>query len=180
MSMEPALKILPHYTYDDYLHWEGRWEIIHGVPYAMSPLPVPKHQQIASDLLVEFGIAFKKFKHCKAYQPLDYKLKNDTVLQPDLLVVCQPIAKKFLDFAPSLVVEILSPATADKDRLVKFPLYEAEHIPYYLIISPDTELVEVYQYVDGSYRLQQTARDFTFTFSFPKNCTAEIDFSQIW
>lgn len=42
-----ALKIedLPHYTYDDYAQWEGRWEIIEGVPYAMSPAPTIKHQQ---------------------------------------------------------------------------------------------------------------------------------------
>lgn len=37
-----TLKIedLPHYTYDDYVTWEGRWELIQGIPYAMTPAPV--------------------------------------------------------------------------------------------------------------------------------------------
>jgi hypothetical protein len=32
-----AVKILPSYTYEDYMHWEGRWGLIEGFPYAMSP-----------------------------------------------------------------------------------------------------------------------------------------------
>jgi hypothetical protein len=44
--MAGAIKILPHYTYSDYEQWEGQWELIDGIPYAMSPLPVPKHQKI--------------------------------------------------------------------------------------------------------------------------------------
>ncbi len=46
-------KILPHYTYDDYVHWEGHWELIEGHPIAMSPLPIPEHQRVASELRTE-------------------------------------------------------------------------------------------------------------------------------
>jgi hypothetical protein len=38
-------KILPHYTYEDYCRWEGQWELIDGIPYAMSPMPRPQHQK---------------------------------------------------------------------------------------------------------------------------------------
>ena len=38
---------LPHYTYDDYVQWEGRWEIINGIPYAMYPAPSKKHQRVS-------------------------------------------------------------------------------------------------------------------------------------
>jgi hypothetical protein len=43
-----ALKLedLPHYTYDDYLQWEGRWELIRGIPFAMVPAPVIRHQDL--------------------------------------------------------------------------------------------------------------------------------------
>ncbi len=44
-------KILPNYTYDDYSHWEGKWEIIEGIPYAMSPSPSPLHQRITAHLI---------------------------------------------------------------------------------------------------------------------------------
>ena len=41
--MSIAGKYRPHYTYEDYLLWEGRWELIEGMPYAMSPTPVIDH-----------------------------------------------------------------------------------------------------------------------------------------
>ena len=179
MIMDTALKILPHYTYDDYIHWEGQWEIIDGIPYAMSPSPVPKHQRIANAVSSEFHFALKKCKSCHVYQPLDYKVKDDVILQPDMLVICQPIQKKYLDFAPNRVVEILSPATAEKDRLVKFPIYESQQIPYYLIIDPDKEEIEIYEY-KNKYQLQQQAKHLTYTFLFENGSETSINFTEIW
>jgi hypothetical protein len=57
--MGHAQRILPSYTYDDYAHWEGRWELIDGIPFAMSPLPSPKHQRIASELRFQLRDAIK-------------------------------------------------------------------------------------------------------------------------
>ncbi len=177
--MSSAVKILPHYTYEDYEKWEGRWEVIEGVPYAMSPQPVPKHQLIANNISYEFKSALKKCKKCKVYQPIDYVIFEDTIVQPDMLVVCTPIEKKFLDFPPSLVVEILSPSTALKDRHTKFDLYQSQHIPYFIIISPDNEEAEVYQMKEGEYSLINNGHSFSYTFSFD-DCTAVIDFNEIW
>lgn len=44
-----AEKYIPHYTYNDWLHREGRWELFKGHPIAMSPMPVPEHQRIAAE-----------------------------------------------------------------------------------------------------------------------------------
>ena len=41
---------LPNYTYDDYKNWEGNWEVIYGVPYAMSPAAMIKHQAISNKI----------------------------------------------------------------------------------------------------------------------------------
>lgn len=30
--MSSDIKILPHYTYEEYRLWEGRWELIEGIP----------------------------------------------------------------------------------------------------------------------------------------------------
>ncbi len=177
--MNSAIKILPHYTYEDYVQWEGRWELIEGVPYAMSPQPVPKHQRVAADLTYEFIKALKKCKQCKVYQPIDYKISEETILQPDMLVVCNPIAKKFLDFPPSLVVEILSPSTALKDRHTKFEIYQSQNIPYFIIISPDKEESEIYEIKNGEYILLNSGNSFSHTFLF-QDCEATIDFNEIW
>lgn len=145
----------------------------------MSPLHVPKHQKIAMALGAEFTIALKSCEECTAYQPIDYRITNDTILQPDMLVVCGEIIKQYLDFAPALVVEILSPSTALKDRHNKYSIYESQGIPYYLIISPDNEEVEVYKLNNGVYSLDQKGRNFTYQFSLP-HCLVSIDFREIW
>lgn len=155
-------------------------ELIDGIPYAMSPALVPKHQRISGNLLSEFRMGLKKCKECAVYQPIDYLVADDTVLQPDMLIVCGEIQKKFLDFPPALVVEILSPSTALKDRRNKYPIYEEQGIPYFLIVSLDPEEVEVYQLVDNKYQLMQQGHTFEFEFALEHGCSARIDFGEVW
>jgi Uma2 family endonuclease len=179
LCMQNAVKILPYYIYEDYVEWEGQWELIEGIPFAMRTLPVPKHQWLCGTLLAEFRMALKSCNKCKPYQPIDYRITDDTILQPDMLVVCGEITKKYLDFPPALVTEILSPSTALKDRHSKFSIYEKQGIPYYIIIAPETEEVEIYQLINGVYVLATKGRDFTFSFSFG-TCGATIDFKEVW
>lgn len=49
--MELAKKYPPRYTYEGYKRWEGDWELIEGVPYAMAPSPSGKHQRVVAELL---------------------------------------------------------------------------------------------------------------------------------
>jgi len=177
--MSNAIKILPHYTYQDYILWEGKWEVIEGVPYAMSPAPVPRHQIISVNLSSEFRQQLKPCKKCQVSQPVDYIVAEDTILQPDMLVICRPVEKKFLDFPPALVTEILSPSTALKDRHSKYSIYESQGIRYYIIIDPDKNEAEVFELVNGKYQLMQQGKDFNFSFEL-EECRAEISFKEIW
>ncbi|HEY5405478.1 MAG TPA: Uma2 family endonuclease [Ginsengibacter sp.] len=103
--MAIANKIIPHYTYDDWVHWEGKWELIDGHPIAMNPTPVPAHQRVAAELRTELLLALRKSncKKCRVYDPVDYKISDDTILVPDILIICGEVKKKYLDFAPSLL-----------------------------------------------------------------------------
>ena len=176
-----AIQILPYYNFEDWQNWEGKWELIHGIPYAMSPAPVPKHQIIANALGAEFYAALKTCKKCKAMQPVDYKIGVDIVVQPDLLVVCKPINKAYLDFAPALVAEILSPATALKDRHTKFQIYQQQQVKYYIIISPDSETAEVFENCPTGYQLVKNGTNFNYQFNFgDENCLADVNFAEIW
>ena len=144
------------YTYKDYLTWpdEERWEIIEGVAYDMSPAPVPEHQRISIKLtiLIETALEGKK---CVLYSaPCDVVLSDETVVQPDLLVVCDPskITAKNIQGAPDLVIEILSPSTSQKDQEIKKDLYERHGVREYIIVDPDAQ--SVYRYVlseNGAY-----------------------------
>jgi Uma2 family endonuclease len=178
--MSSAVKILPHYTYEDWLHWDGQWELIYGIPYAISPMPVPEHQRIGGNLFTEFRQALRSCRNsCKAYQPIDYKVSEETILQPDMLVVCDEITKKFLDFSPTLVAEILSPSTALKDRHTKFEIYQSQQVKYYLLINCEMQEVEVYQLQDKVLLLKNQGKDIQFDFTF-EDCNVLIEFGRIW
>ncbi len=149
---------LPHYTSKDYERWEGRWELIKGVAISMSPMPSPRHQRISAALteMLLSAIRASGCKKCTVYQPIDYFIDEDTIINPDLLIVCKPIKGQYLTFPPELVVEILSPSTAVKDRNTKYDLYQNEEIPYYIIIDPDTDSAEIYHLTDGVYKQVKT------------------------
>lgn len=180
--MGATVKILPHYTFEDYCNWEGKWELIEGIPYAMSPAPLPNHGYISSNVNIEFGIALKaaKCKKCIASHPVDIKIAEDTIVQPDFLIYCGTSKKPLIDVVPKLVVEVLSPSTVLKDRHTKFKLYQDFGIKYFLIISTETETLQVFCLEDGNYQLKQEGHDFTYRFDFEEDCSFEIDFNEIW
>jgi Uma2 family endonuclease len=180
--MGHAQRILPSYTYDDYVHWEGRWELIDGIPFAMSPLPSPKHQWVASELRSHLRNAIKKegCKTCRAYDPVDYKIAEDTILQPDILIVCGKISKPFLDFPPSLVVEILSPSTALRDRHTKFDLYESTGVKYYIIVDAEKEIFELYELTNGKYVVKQKVANAPTLFDLDDDCSISVQLDEVW
>ena len=101
---------LPHYNYDDYVQWEGRWEIINGIPYAMTPQPTIEHQEISGKIYRYLGDLLENCKKCKPLLPVDWQIAEDTVAQPDVLVVCgENIKGKKLLIPPVFVFEVLSP-----------------------------------------------------------------------
>jgi Uma2 family endonuclease len=150
-----ALQKSKHYTYADYLTWDGdtRYELIDGVPYLMSPAPGRMHQSISGALFSQL-YAFLKGKTCKVfYAPFDVRLDNNTVLQPDLLVVCDhaKLDEKGCQGAPDLVVEILSPSTSGRDKLLKFNKYLEAGVREYWIVDPSDKTVTVHLLKDGQY-----------------------------
>lgn len=117
-------------------------------------------------------------KKCKVYQPIDFVISNDTILEPDMLIVCSEIKKKFLDFPPTLIVEILSPPTALKDRNTKYHLYEQQGVKYYLIVDADNKAIEIFELIENQYVLQTYSE--SFTFSLREDCTITPNLSVIW
>lgn len=180
--MSIADKYRPQYTYADYSLWEGNWELIDGMPYAMSPAPAIIHQKISGSLHSIFKEALKKScAKCAVYLPIDWKINEKTVVQPDLLILCKEVSKGqiYLDFPPALVVEILSPSTAYKDRHEKFELYEQEGVKYYLIVDPQFNKIEVYELIEGKYQ-PMAITPAQFSFSLEENCELPVDFAGTW
>jgi Uma2 family endonuclease len=178
--MNVSHKYLPSYTYEDYCQWEGNWELIDGIPYAMSPMPIPIHQRVNGNLYTKFETALKKAcKDCKSFLPLDWKISESVILQPDLLVVCKKIEKKYLDFTPILVAEILSPSTAVKDRNIKKEIYLSQQVKYYLILDPILRKIEIYEILNNMYSPVAISPN-NFVFTLKDGCQADVDFEDIW
>lgn len=176
--MSIAERYRPSYTYEDYCEWEGRWELIEGMPYAMSPLPVPEHQRTSLKLCILFEEALTDCKKCKVYPPLDWKISEDTVVQPDVLIVCKKIEKKYLDFPPILVAEVLSPATASKDRGEKMELYRMQRVKYYCIVDTRFKKIEIYELLNDALQpiiVNPGSLEFTFD-----SCIANVNFENVW
>ncbi len=151
------------FTYDDYLKWpdEERWELIYGEAWDMSPAPTRKHQYISGKLFFQIE-DYLKDKDCDVYvAPFDVRLseneedkKTDTVVQPDLLVVCDKskLDEAGCNGAPDWIVEILSPSTAVKDLNNKYQLYQAKGVKEYWIIDPSNNFLTVYLLdISGKY-----------------------------
>jgi Uma2 family endonuclease len=179
--MPATVKILPNYTYDEYAQWEGRWELIDGIPWTIRL--IPEHQRIVGNALAVLQDAVRQSActTCKLYPSIDYKIAENTVIYPDILIVCRPVEKAYLDFPPVLAAEILSTETILKDRNSKFYLYEAQKIPYYLIVDTDKQETEIYKLSPGGkYMLEKTDPTFPYTFTLDEDCSADLILSNIW
>jgi Uma2 family endonuclease len=150
----------PYYTWDDYQTWDDarRWEIIAGDVYDMTPAPGLSHQSVSTRLSSVLDRFFRG-KSCRVFSaPVDVKLSNDDIVQPDIVVECDASHLKgsHIDGAPTLVVEILSPSTQAHDRMRKMPLYAKSGVREVWLVSTDVRLVEIYVLNGHAYLLKGT------------------------
>ena len=177
-----AYENFQYYTYDEYRTWEDQWELIDGVPYAMAPAPYPKHQKIVFRIGKELDAHLEcSDKNCEVYvSPVDWKVSEDTVVQPDVALFCEAPEKQYFSKTPPLVVEVLSKATALKDVTSKFNLYEREGVMYYIIIEPESEISDVFKNINGKYVLQKKlTKEESYDFVL-EGCSTKVDFSKLF
>lgn len=170
---------LPNYTYDDYIHWEGDWELIEGIAYAMAPSPILTHQIISSLLIQAIGESLKNCKSCIVVSEMDYKLSDDTVLRPDIALVCGQKEGAYIKKSPELIVEIVSKNSVSRDEKIKFSLYQAEKVHYYILLYPDDLKAKIYELQNNRYEKVMDLLEGTFDFKMLE-CDASIDFDFIF
>ena len=153
--MSTAPRYIPHYTLADYQQWKGDWELWQGVPVAMTPSPFGPHQTCGARLVASLVSVIRE-ANCEAVvlYEIDWIISDDTVVRPDILVLCGEVPERHVTESPALVVEILSPSTAERDRNEKRSLYEDHGVIYYLIVDPNEHTFEAYARNDrGDYQL---------------------------
>ena len=133
--------------------FKERVELFKGAISKISPSPNRRHQEVSGFLAIKIYnyLDDKSFKVYTA--PFDVRLpvsnkkgKIDTVVQPDICVVCDLsiLDEQGCNGAPSLVIEILSPGNSVREMKDKFELYEQSQIPEYWIVDPQKESVIIY------------------------------------
>jgi Uma2 family endonuclease len=156
------------YTYADYAGWDEdvRCELIDGELFMMAT-PTVEHQRISMALTALIG-TFLRGKTCMVFPaPLAVRLNagtlDDTVVEPDIMVVCDrsKLDKNSIIGAPDMVVEILSPSTADYDVLKKLLLYRRAGVREYWIINPEAKAVSAHILQDNGYLLNVYSDDDT-------------------
>ena len=179
------------YTYADYLTWpeDERWEIIDGIAYMMTA-PTWQHQAISRELNRQIS-NYLFDKPCKSFAaPFDLRIpefnerdeETTTIVQPDLVVICNKEGLKGTGFygIPTIIIEILSPSTARKDKILKFSRYQRAGIQEYWMVSPEYEQIEVYTLQENKrYELSKiyTIEDKLITSLFPD---LEIDLKPVF
>ena len=157
-------------TYADYLKTsdESRYELLNG-ELVMAPTPLLYHQFILRKLLNAMSDHVDKQNLGELFcSPADVVLSDTDVVQPDILYVSSQrshiLTRENVRGAPDLVVEILSPATAERDRTFKLDLYAHHGVKEFWIVDTDAKTITVLLQgecrfeVSGIYGVGQTLR----------------------
>ena len=169
--MEPItdfsqLDLSKTYTYADYLTWkfDGFVELIKGKVMRPMAGPSRRHQVISGNIFSTIH-QFVRRNPCQVYHaPFDVRLTTggangnqqiQTVVQPDICVVCDPA--KLDDHgcvgAPDWIIEIVSPGNTARDTKTKFDLYEGSGVREYWIVYPGQNTVTAYVLINEQYKL---------------------------
>lgn len=151
------------YSYADYLQWEfkKRVELIRGFIHKTGPAPGEEHQRAVLQLAGMMRAFFKDPRYQLITAPFDIRFPgsetNDdeifTVVQPDLAVVYTPgnTDDRGGVGVPELIIEILTPESAQKDVGVKYKLYEEYGVKEYWLVDPEDKVIFINVFQGGEY-----------------------------
>ena len=178
VTAPPALKL----TYADYCRTpdDERYELLDG-ELIVAPAPNSAHQRVDAKLGWRLAQFVEQWGLGQVFSaPYDVVLSETDVVQPDLLFISNErayiITPANARGAPDLVVEIISPSTAERDRSLKRALYARYGVREYWLVDPDTRIVTVLLLDDGAFvEIAHYGAGQTLTSSTLAGFTANLD-----
>ena len=172
----------PRYTYLDYKQWKEPWELIAGFPYSMLPSAVFWHQKVAGNIAFAFKMSLGNgaCSSCEVLMELDWIIDEHTVVRPDVMVICGKKPEKFLEYPPTIIVEVLSKSTLKKDRGIKFSLYESLGVRYYIMADPDKKTVEAFVLKNNRYQEMPLKNTLHLQVNESKPCNIGLDTDKLF
>lgn len=126
-------------------------ELLDGL-YIVTPHPTVIHERVVAALVHRLWPALAGRSDLETFGSRGAVLLSPrTVLLPDLFVVPRATSPgtHWRDLEkPILVIEVLSPSTAKRDRGIKRHIYQRGRIPEYWILDPDARLIERWRPAD--------------------------------
>ena len=165
---------LPRYTVEDYEKWEGDWELIEGIPYALAS-PSLRHQRLIGYLFFLIEKQLRENEECKdciTTIDTDYIVNEHTVLRPDIAVVCDEKGEKITK-TPKLVIEVVSPSSKKMDEEVKPKIYSSEGVHYYFMAYPESGEIKGFSLIGENYKPLQTESG-KYKVKISEGCVIEI------
>ena len=150
------------FTYEDYCNApeDKRYEL-HDGDLVVVPSPKEQHQTTTLDLAAEIRQFARRTGIGRAFvAPFDIVFSNHDVVQPDVIYVSNErrgiITADNIQGAPDLVIEVLSPSTAHRDRTFKRALYARHGVREFWLVDTDTHTIEVLLLGEGRYNTVST------------------------
>lgn len=153
MSTQPVVR---RWTYDEFARLPNdgnRYEIIGGELY-VSPAPNPIHARVAARITRVLDTFAEETGLGGVFTgQIDILFGEGDYFEPDILFVCQDridiVTNRGVEGAPDLVVEVLSPTTALRDRHLKRDRYALFGVAEYWIVDPVAKQIEIYRRDEG-------------------------------
>jgi len=134
-----------------------RYEVIDGQLY-LSPAPSWSHQRLLVKLTLVLGNHIYGHQLGEVVQaPTGVVLDEENGVEPDLLYISNErrhiISDRGVEGAPDLIVEVLSPSTAARDRGIKMRRYAAAGVAHYWMLDPLLPALHAYRLGAQGYEL---------------------------
>ncbi len=159
-----ALEKPPRMTYEEFLAWADEdtyAEWVDGEVIMTSPAS-DRHQDLVRFLMAVLG-TFAEANNLGIVRPAPFQMKLEHGREPDLLFLAREhldrLRRNYLDGPADLVIEVVSPESAGRDRGEKFYEYARGGVPEYWLIDPDSRWAEFYRLGEGRYRLAFEGRE---------------------
>jgi Uma2 family endonuclease len=162
MSTQPAVG---RWTYEEFARLPNdgnRYEVIGGELF-VTPAPTPLHQKVLTRLITALDSFSEAHGLGEVFAPIDVLFGEGDYLEPDLVFVTRDrmgiVSDRAAEAAPDLVVEVLSPTTAMRDRGIKRERYARFGVAEYWIVDTKRRSIERYRLQDDADRPSDVATE---------------------
>ncbi len=155
-----------------------RYEVIAG-ELVVTPGPSLRHQRIVGALVTRLTAFAGAHGLGEVYPgPVDVLFAEGDYVEPDLVFVREDhrgyLTDRVIEGPPDLIVEILSPSTAARDRGIKLERYRHFGVPEYWVVDPEARAIEVWRLAAGAEEPEVFGADDTLRWE-PGPGTAALD-----